>query len=77
MQTFFLASAIIALIPAQRTVSHGAESAAGLEEVVVTGTRKEGMSPTETLSPIDVISRVADPPGVFSLTESLTQIAPH
>lgn len=26
-----------------------------IEEVVVTGTRKEGLSPTETLSPVDVL----------------------
>ncbi len=30
-----------------------------LEEIVVTGTRKEGRLPTETLSPVDVISGTA------------------
>ena len=81
MQTFrksVLASAIIALIPAIGAPSATAQNpAAGLEEVVVTGTRKEGMSPTETLSPIDVISSESlTRQATFSLTESLTQIAP-
>ena len=81
MQTFrksLLASAIIALIPAIAAPSATAQNpAAGLEEVVVTGTRKEGMSPTETLSPIDVISSESlTRQATFSLTESLTQIAP-
>ena len=81
MQTFrksLLASAIIALIPAIAAPSATAQNpAAGLEEVVVTGTRKEGMSPTETLSPIDLISSESlTRQATFSLTESLTQIAP-
>ena len=81
MQTFrksVLASAIIALIPAIGAPSATAQNpAAGLEEVVVTGTRKEGMSPTETLSPIDLISSESlTRQATFSLTESLTQIAP-
>ena len=81
MQTFrksLLASAIIALIPAIGAPSATAQNpAAGLEEVVVTGTRKEGMSPTETLSPIDLISSESlTRQATFSLTESLTQIAP-
>jgi iron complex outermembrane receptor protein len=48
-----------------------------LEEIVVTGTRKEGQSPTETLSPVDMISgaAVAEQPS-FDLTESLTRISP-
>jgi len=48
-----------------------------LEEVVVTGTRKEGLSPTETLSPIDVIGG-SDLGGQasFNLTDSLSKVAP-
>lgn len=48
-----------------------------LEEVVVTGTRKEGLSPTETLSPIDVIggSDLGEQ-GSFNLTDSLSKVAP-
>jgi iron complex outermembrane receptor protein len=48
-----------------------------IEDVVVTGTRKEGLSPEETLSPIDVfgggtISNQAS----FDLTDSLSKISP-
>jgi len=48
-----------------------------IEEVVVTGTRRVGLSPTETLSPVDSIggeriSRQAS----FDLTDSLTAINP-
>lgn len=48
-----------------------------LEEIVVTGTRKEGLSATETLSPIDLISgaAVSQQPS-FDLTSSLTRISP-
>ncbi|WKD48705.1 TonB-dependent receptor plug domain-containing protein [Microbulbifer spongiae] len=48
-----------------------------LEEVITTGTRKEGVSPTETLSPVDVVggADLADQAS-FDLTESLAKIAP-
>ena len=48
-----------------------------IEEVVVTGTRRAGLSPTETLSPVDMISgdRVGRQ-GAFDLTESLTKLSP-
>lgn len=48
-----------------------------VEEVVVTGTRKEGVLPTETLSPIDVVGgdNLSDQAS-FDLTESLAKIAP-
>ncbi|WP_444887043.1 TonB-dependent receptor plug domain-containing protein [Microbulbifer sp. JMSA008] len=48
-----------------------------MEEVITTGTRKEGVSPTETLSPVDVVGgeELADQAG-FDLTESLAKIAP-
>jgi len=73
-----LATAIVALTPALTAPLATAQNAPmALEEVVVTGTRKEGMSPTETLSPIDVISSESlTRQASFSLTESLTQIAP-
>ena len=46
-------------------------------EVVVTGTRKEGLLPTETLSPVDVISgSVIGQQGSFDLTDSLTKVSP-
>ena len=73
-----LATSIVALLPAlSAPLAIAQQSSAALEEVVVTGTRKEGMSPTETLSPIDVISSESlTRQASFSLTESLTQIAP-
>ncbi|WP_237055067.1 TonB-dependent receptor plug domain-containing protein [Microbulbifer sediminum] len=48
-----------------------------LEEVIATGTRREGTLPTETLSPVDVVggADLADQAS-FDLTESLTKIAP-
>ncbi|MCO1336054.1 TonB-dependent receptor [Microbulbifer sp. OS29] len=48
-----------------------------MEEVITTGTRKEGVSPSETLSAVDVVGgeKIADQAG-FDLTESLAKIAP-
>lgn len=48
-----------------------------LEEIVTTGTRKQGQSPTETLSPIDIIggSDFTDQ-GNFDVTESITKLSP-
>jgi len=73
-----LATSIAALVPVFAMPQAVAQQAPmGLEEVTVTGTRKEGQLPTETLSPIDVISSEAlTRQASFSLTESLTQIAP-
>lgn len=71
-----LASSILALLP----VSHIALAQSGantLEEVVVTGTRKEGMSPTETLAPVDVIGGATlRNQASFDLTDSLTKVSP-
>jgi iron complex outermembrane receptor protein len=48
-----------------------------LEEVITTGTRKEGLSPTETMSPIDVLAGTAiSNQATFDLTDGLTKIAP-
>lgn len=48
-----------------------------LEEVVVTGTRREGVSPTETLSPIDVIGgELVGNQAAFDLTDSLSKLSP-
>jgi iron complex outermembrane receptor protein len=48
-----------------------------IEEVVVTGTRKEGQLPTETLSPIDVLgSGAISNQANFDLTDGLSKIAP-
>ncbi len=48
-----------------------------IEEVVTTGTRREGQSPTETLSPIDVLAGATlTDQATFDLTDGLTKIAP-
>lgn len=47
------------------------------ETIVVTGTRKEGSVPTETLSPVDVLpSEAITDQATPDLTESLSKIAP-
>lgn len=48
-----------------------------IEEIVTTGTRKEGVSPTETMSPIDVLSgnSLADQ-ATFDMTDGITKVAP-
>ncbi len=54
-----------------------AEDEAVIEEIVVTGTRKRGLAPTETLSPVDSLGgeRLTEQ-GAFDLTDSLTAISP-
>jgi iron complex outermembrane receptor protein len=48
-----------------------------IEEIVTTGTRREGQSPTETLSPIDVLAGAAlTDQATFDMTDGLTKIAP-
>jgi iron complex outermembrane receptor protein len=55
----------------------GAAHAQTLEEVVVTGTRKIGLSPTETLSPVDLIGGdMIARQATFNLTDSLSKISP-
>ena len=48
-----------------------------IEVIVSTGTRKEGLSPTETLSPIDVLagSTLSDQ-ATFDMTDGFTKVAP-
>lgn len=47
------------------------------ETIVVTGTRKEGLVPTETLSPIDVLdAAVISDQASFDLTDGIGRIAP-
>ena len=63
---------------AQESQGQGSAADQGvLEEVITTGTRKEGVSPTETLSPVDVLggANLADQAS-FDLTESLAKVAP-
>jgi iron complex outermembrane receptor protein len=48
-----------------------------LEEVITTGTRKEGLSPTETMSPVDVLSGTSlTNQATFDMTDGLTKVAP-
>lgn len=54
-----------------------AEDEGVIEEVVVTGTRKVGLAPTETLSPIDLIGgdRITNQ-AAFDMTDSLSALSP-
>jgi iron complex outermembrane receptor protein len=73
-----LASSIMALLPTlTASLALAQDNPMMLEEVVVTGTRKEGVAPTETMSPVDVIggSALSQQAG-FDLTESLTKLSP-
>ena len=48
-----------------------------IDEIVTTGTRKEGTSPLEALSPVDVLTGEAlVNQASFDITDSLTRIAP-
>lgn len=68
------AAVIIALVPVPELA---AAQEGPIEEVVVTGTRRAGLSPTETLSPVDMLAgdRV-DRQASFDLTEALTKLSP-
>jgi iron complex outermembrane receptor protein len=73
-----LGSSIMALLPTlSAPLAVAQDESLALEEVVVTGTRKVGQTPTETISPIDVIGGGAlDNQGGFDLTETLTKLSP-
>ena len=73
-----LASSIMALLtPVTVPLALGQGNPMVLEEVVVTGTRKEGQLPSETISPIDVIGGDAlGQQSNFDLTDGLTKLAP-
>jgi len=48
-----------------------------IEEVVTTGTRKEGLSPTETMSPVDVLAGTSlSNQATFDMTDGLTKVSP-
>lgn len=75
-KTNLLLATSLILISASPTFIHAADSV-DLEEVVVTGTRKEGLSPTETLSPVDVFSgRSLSSQATFDMTDGLTKLSP-
>lgn len=70
-----LAIAVATAAGSHSVLSHAEELV--LEETVTIGTRKEGMSPDETLSPIDVLGGDAlEEQAAFNLTDSLTKITP-
>lgn len=53
------------------------QSAEDIEQIVITGSRKVGQLPTETLSPVDILGGDAlQEQGSFNLTDSLSKIAP-
>ena len=55
----------------------GLAQQAELEEIVVTGTRKAGQSPTETLSPVDLIGgAMLTEQAAFDLTDGLPKLSP-
>lgn len=67
-----LVAATVALV-----LSQAAYAQSELAEVIVTGTRKAGVSPTESISPVDVIDGAAiSQQAAFDLTDSLTKISP-
>lgn len=84
--TDFTAKALKAVIAASLAITpsismsqnaNGVEGANVLEEVVVTGTRREGQSYIETLSPIDVLTGAAiDDQATFDLTDGITKVVP-
>src|SRR5690242_15471118 len=62
---------------AQRRSASKAKTTTNLQEVVVTGTHRAGLSPTESISPIDAFSgrQIAEQPSA-DLTDTLTNIVP-
>ena len=70
-----LVASAVALVLSQVAYAQTPQSELG--EVIVTGTRKAGVSPTESISPVDVIEGAAvSQQGAFDLTDSLTKITP-
>lgn len=61
----------------QRSKAAQQKSTTNLQEVVVTGTHRAGLSPTESISPIDAFSgsHIANQPSA-DLTDALTNIVP-
>jgi len=77
-QAYFLAAAAISLaIGSPAAYSQADDGVNVIEEIVATGTRRQGQSPTETLSPIDVLagSALANQ-ATFDMTDGLTKVAP-
>ena len=72
-----LVIAVPASILSTVTLAQQADDDEAIEEIVTTGTRREGQSPTETLSPIDVLGGpTLTDQATFDMTDGLTKIAP-
>lgn len=57
--------------------SQDADESELIEEIITTGTRREGQSPTETLSPVDVLTGESfTNQAAFDITDSITKISP-
>lgn len=79
MRSFGLCAAIAALFSplAPLVYAQSDEGSFAIEEVITTGTRREGQSPTETMSPIDVLAGESlTNQATFDMTDGLTRIAP-
>jgi iron complex outermembrane recepter protein len=73
----FLLIAGALILTDSNALSQEADYRETIEEIVTTGTRKEGQSPTETLSPIDILSGDAlVNQSTFDMTDGLTRLAP-
>lgn len=75
----WLAVVPVALLAAGAMPAHAQsdEGSDAVEEVVVTGTRREGQSPTETMSPIDVLAGDAFAnQATFDMTDGITKVVP-
>ncbi len=67
-----LVAAAVALV-----ISGVAVAQTDLVEVVVTGTRREGVSPADSFSPLDVVNGATiSQQAAFDLTDSLTKVSP-
>ncbi len=74
---FFAAAAVALAIGSPAAFSQTSGASDEIEEIVTTGTRKQGQSPTETLSPIDVLAGTAlANQATFDMTDGLTKVAP-
>ena len=70
-RSLLIAGGALAAVAAPPALAQESQDAT-LEEVVVTGTRVEGRSPTETLSPVDLLSGTSlTDQGSFDLTDQL------
>ena len=75
--SLFAAVALALAIGSPAAFSQTDDGSDVLAEIVTTGTRRQGQSPTETLSPIDVLagSALANQ-ATFDMTDGLTKVVP-